>query len=108
MDIISEIYAANMVLEYLRNNLGNGVWPKGITHDLFTCIDEPSVGKYYKIIVMQKRLLINIVFEEVEIVRKLIRTYFRLYMKILESAKTIDIHNLDQTCADIDRTLGHI
>ena len=31
MSIIAEIYAVNMVLKYLRNNLGNGVWPKGIT-----------------------------------------------------------------------------
>ena len=108
MNIISEIYAVNMVLEYLRNNLGNGVWPKGITYDLLTCIDEHSVRKYYKLIVQQKRMLINIIFIEVEMVRRLIETYFRMYMKILESAEKIEIHTLDQTCANIDRTVGHI
>ena len=53
-------------------------------------------------------MLINIIFIEVEMVRRLIETYFRMYMKILESAEKIEIHTLDQTCPNIDRTVGHI
>ena len=108
MNIIAEIYAVNMVLEYLRNNLGNGVWPKGITYDIIACIDEHSVRNYYKLIVQQKTVLINIVFKEVEMIRRLIETYVCVYGKKLESAEKIDIHTLDQTCANIDRTVGHI
>ena len=108
MNLIAEIYAVNMVLEYFGNNLGNGVWPKGITYDFIACIDEHSVKYYNKIIVQQKNMLINILFKEVEMVRRLMESYVRVYGKMLESAEKIDIHTLDQTCANIDKTVGHI
>ena len=96
-----------MVLEYLRDTLGNGVWPKGITYNITACIDECSVEKYYILIVQQKTILINIVLKEVEMVISLIEAYARMYVKILDSAEKIDIHTLDQACDNIDRTVGH-
>ena len=108
MSLIAEIYAVNMVLECLRNNLGNGVWPKGITYDFIACIDEHTVKHYYKIIVLQNTMLINIVFKEVEMIRRLTETYVRVYGKMLESAEQIDTHTLDQTCANVDRNVGNI
>ena len=50
----------------------------------------------------------DIVFREVEMVRRLIDTYVRMYGKILESAEKMDIHTLDQACDNIDRTVGYI
>ena len=41
-------------------------------------------------------------------VERLIVISYRKYENIIRGAKEIDIYALDQTCADIDKTIGYI
>ena len=102
------IYALNVVLECLRDGVGNGIWPKGITDDFIARINEKSVKEYYITISSQKIRLITIAHEEIEIVRRLIETNARKYVNIIKDAGEMDIYALGQACADIDKTTGHI
>ena len=52
---IAQIYAINVALECLRDSVGNGIWPKGISYNLIAIINEVSVVKYYRIIAHKKR-----------------------------------------------------
>ena len=74
MMLISYIYALNVALECLRNSVGNGIWPKDVTYNLITIIDERSVENYCNIIKHEKWMLIKTVHEEIEMVRRLIQT----------------------------------
>ena len=55
----------------------------------------------------QKRL-IKIACEEIKMVERLIEINYRKYENIIRGAKEMDIYALDQTCADIDKTIGYI
>ena len=90
---ISRIYAVNVALECLRDGVGNGIWPKGVSYNLITNINEWSVGDYY---------------EEIEMVRRLIMANIHKYKNIIKDAGEIDIYALDRACADIDKTIGYI
>ena len=46
MTLISEIYAVNVALECLRHGVGNGIWPKDVSYNLITCIDDIGVEEY--------------------------------------------------------------
>ena len=46
MTLISEIYAVNVALECLRHGVGNGIWPKDVSYNLITCIDNIGVEEY--------------------------------------------------------------
>ena len=41
-------------------------------------------------------------------VERLVVINYRKYENIIRGAKEIDIYALDQTCADIDKTIGYI
>ena len=41
-------------------------------------------------------------------VRKLTETNIHKYERIIKNAGEMDIHSLDQACADIDKTVGYI
>ena len=97
-----------MVLECLRDGVGNGIWPKGIAYDFIARINEKSVKEYYITISSQKIRLITIAHEEIEIVRRLIETNARKYVNIIKDAGEMDIYALGQACADIDKTIGHM
>ena len=56
MLLISHIYAVNVALECLRNGVGNGIWPKGVSYNLITILNEWSVRKYYNIKIYEKKL----------------------------------------------------
>ena len=105
---ISRIYAVNVVLECLHDDVGNGIWPEGISYDSITTINEKSVEKYYKIIALEKTMLIKAAHEEIEMVRRLIETNVHKYENIINGAGEMDIYALDQACADIDKTIGYI
>ena len=105
---ISRIYAVNVVLECLRDDVGNGIWPEGISYDGITTINEKSVEKYYKIIALEKTMLIKAAHEEIEMVRRLIETNVHKYENIINGAGEMDIYALDQACTDIDKTIGYI
>ena len=47
---ISRIYAVNGALACLRNGVGNGIWPKGVSYNVITIINESSAENYYEII----------------------------------------------------------
>ena len=72
--VISRTYAVNVVLECLRDGVGNGIWPKDVTYDLITSVDDSGVERYYWRIIREKERLIKIPYEEIEIVRRLIET----------------------------------
>ena len=40
---ITHVYAVNVVLECLRDSVGNGKWPKDVNYDLITSVDDRSV-----------------------------------------------------------------
>ena len=105
---ISRIYAVNVVLECLRDDVGNGIWPEGISYDGITIINEKSVEKYYKIIALEKTMLIKAAHEEIEMVRRLIETNVHKYENIIKGAGEMDIYALDQACTDIDKTIRYI
>ena len=108
MASIAHICAINVALECLRHSVGNGIWPKGISYNLITIINEVSVVKYYRIIAHEKKALIKAAQKEIEIVRKLIETNVHKYENIIKGAGQIDIYALEQACADIDKTIGYI
>ena len=108
MLLISKIYAVNVALECLRDGVGNGIWPKGISYNLITIVDERSVGWYYDIIKRDKIKLINAAREETEIVRRLIETNMHKYENIITGTREMDIYTLDRACADIDKTIRYI
>ena len=105
---ISRIYAVNVALECLRDGVGNGIWPKGVSYNLITNINEWSVGDYYEIIALEKTMLIETAHEEIEMVRRLIMANIHKYKNIIKGAGEMDIYALDQACADIDKTIGCI
>ena len=47
---VSRIYAVNGALACLRNGVGNGIWPKGVSYNVITIINESSAENYYEII----------------------------------------------------------
>ena len=108
MLLISRIYAVNVALECFRDGLGNGIWPKGISYNLITTVDERSVGRYYDIITSDKIKLIDAAHEEIEMVRRLIETNMHKYDNIITGAREMDIYALDHACADIDKTIRYI
>ena len=105
---IAYIYAINVALECLRDSVGNGIWPKDISYNLITIINEVSVVKYYRIITNEKKILIKAAHKEIEMVRRLIETNVHKYENIINGAGEMDIYALDQACADIDKTIGYI
>ena len=64
--------------------------------------------RYYKIVTLEKEMLIKTAREEIEIVRRLIVSNVHKYRNIVKGAGEIDIYALDQACADIDKTIGYI
>ena len=48
---ISKIYAANVALECLRDGVGNRIWPKNVSYNLITNINDVGVDTYYYIVV---------------------------------------------------------
>ena len=106
--VIWRIYAVNVVLECLRDRVGNGIWPKDVTYDLITSVDDSGVEKYYWHIIPGKERLIKIAYEEIEMVRRLIETNMQKYERIIKCAGEMVIYALDRFCADIDNTFGYI
>ena len=106
--VISRIYAVNVVLECLRDGVGNGIQHKDVTYDLITSVDDSGVGRYYWRIIPEKERLIKIAYEEIEMVRRLIETNMQKYHRIIKCAGEMDIYALDRSCADIDNTVGYI
>ena len=107
MASIAHIYAINVASECLRHNVGNGIWPEGISYYRITIINEKSLKKYYKIIALEKTMLIKAAHEEIEMVRRLIETNVYKYENIINGAGEMDIYAIDQACADIDKTIGY-
>ena len=105
---IERIYAVNVALDCLRDGVGNGIWPKGVTYGFIAGINERSVEKYYNIIVHEKKRLIKTACEEIEMVIRLIETNMNKFENIIESAGEMDIYALDQACTDIDKTIRYI
>ena len=105
---ITHVYAVNVVLECLRDGVGNGIWPKDVNYDLITSVGDRSVEKYYDRIVLEKRRLIKIACDEIEMVRGLIHTNVHKYENIIKGAGEMDIYSLDHACVDIGRTIGYI
>ena len=105
---VEHIYAINVTLECLRDSVGNEIWPKGISYNLITIINERSVVKYYRIIAHEKKVLIKAAPKEIEMVRRLIEVNIPKYENIIKDAGELDIYALDQACADIDKTIGYI
>ena len=79
MRFISRIYAVNVELECLLDGVGNGIWPKSVSYNLITIVDEWSVEKYYDIIVHEKKILIKPAYEEIEMVKRWIETNIHKY-----------------------------
>ena len=46
MLLISRIYAVNVMLECLRDVVGNGIWSKNISYNLITIVNERGVIRY--------------------------------------------------------------
>ena len=105
---ISEVYAVDVALGGLRESVGNGIWPKDIDYHRITSINELGAAMYYNDISRKKRILIKIACEEIKMVKKLIETNILKYERITENTGEIDIYSLDQTCADLDKTVGYI
>ena len=108
MLLIAHIYAVNVALECLRDGVENGIWPKGVSYNLITIPNEWSVRKYYNITIYEKKILVKAAHEEIEMFRRLIETNIPKYENIIKGAGEMDIHALDQLCADIDKTIGYI
>ena len=108
MMIISRIYAVNVALECLRDGVGNGIWPKGISYNLITIVDEWGLRRYYDIITRDKIKLIDAARKEIEMVRRLIETNMNKYENIITGAREMDIYALNDACADIDIAIGYI
>ena len=108
MLLIAHIYAVNVALECLRDGVENGIWPKGVSYNLITILNEWSVRKYYNITIYEKKILVKAAHEEIEMFRRLIETNIPKYENIIKGAGEMDIHALDQLCADIDKTIGYI
>ena len=96
---ISRIYAVNVVLESLRDNVGNGIWPQDISYDRITTINGKSVEKYYNTIALEKTMLIKAAHEEIELIRRLIETNVHKYENIINGEREMNIYALDQACA---------
>ena len=107
-DSIAHIYVINVALECLRDSVGNGIWPKDISYNLITIINEVSVVKYYRIIAHEKKILIKAAHKEIEMVRRLIETNVHKYENIIKGAGEMVIYALDQACTDIDKTIRYI
>ena len=105
---ISRIYAVNGALECLRNGVGNGIWPKGVSYNVITIINESSAENYYEIITHEKKMLIKAAHEEIETIRRLIETNIHKYGNIIKGTVEVDIYALDQACADIDKTVEYL
>ena len=88
--------------------MGNGIWPKDVNYNLITIINDIGVETYYYSITLEKTRLIKTAREEKKMVRWLIETNVHKYTNIIEGAGEIDIYALDQTFADIDKTIGYI
>ena len=88
--------------------MGNGIWPKDVNYNLITIINDIGVETYYYSITPEKTRLIKTAREEKKMVRWLIETNVHKYTNIIEGAGEIDIYALDQTFADIDKTIGYI
>ena len=56
MLLIAHIYAVNVALECLRDGVENGIWPKGVSYNLITILNEWSVRKYYNIKIYEKKI----------------------------------------------------
>ena len=56
MLLIAHIYAVNVALECLRDGVENGIWPKGVSCNLITILNEWSVRKYYNITIYEKKI----------------------------------------------------
>ena len=105
---ISRIYAVNGALECLRNGVGNGISPKGVSYNVITIINESSAENYNEIITHEKKMLIKAAHEEIEMVRRLVEDNIHKYENIINGVEEMDIYALDQACADIDKTIGYI
>ena len=105
---IAHIYAINVALECLRDSVGNEIWPKDISYNLITIINEVSVVKYYRILAHEKKILTKAAHKEIEMVRRLIETNVHKYENIIKGTGEMNIYALDQACADIDKTIGYI
>ena len=108
MVIIANIYAVNVALKCLRNSVGNGVWPKDVSYNLITIINERSVKNHYNIITHEKKMLIKAAHEEIETIRRLIEINIHKYENIIKGAVEVDIYALDQGFADMDKTVGYL
>ena len=100
MCLIARVYAVNMAVECLLDNLG--IWSNDITYHFIARINEHTVERYYEIVIYQKKRLIETAHQEIEMVRSLIGITVPKYEKIIEGAGEMDICLLDQACADID------
>ena len=105
-ETISGIYVVNVALECLRYGMGNGIWPKGISHAFIPIINK-KIKKDYDIKYIGKKL-IEKTRREIAMVRGLIEANMRKYERIIENAGEMDIYSLDHAWADIDRTIGYI
>ena len=83
---ISRIYAINVALDCLRDGVGNGIWPKGVSYNLISIINEESVENYYEIIALEKTMLIKAAYEEIEMLRRLIMANIHKYKNIIKGA----------------------
>ena len=81
--LISKLYAENKALECLRDNVGNGIWPKDINFGLFTNVDNMNVTNRYYQIADEKEGLIKIACEEIEMVKRLIEVNAQKNEKII-------------------------
>ena len=57
---------------------------------------------------IEKRMLVEIAYKEIKLIRRLIETNMHKYEIIIEKAGEMDIYSLDQACTDTDRTVGYI
>ena len=83
---ISRIYAINVALDCLCDGVGNGIWPKGVSYNLISIINEESVENYYEIIALEKTMLIKAAYEEIEMLRRLIMANIHKYKNIIKGA----------------------
>ena len=92
-ETISGIYVVNVALECLRDGMGNGIWPKGISHSFIPIINK-KIKKDYDIKYIGKKL-IEKTRREIGMVRGLIEANMRKYERIIENAGEMDIYSLD-------------
>ena len=105
---MEHIYTINVAFKCFRDSVGDGMWPKGISYNLITIINERNMVKYYRIIAHEKKVLIKAAHKEIEMIRRLIEVSILRYENIIKDAGEMDIYTLDQACADIDKTIGCI